>query len=320
VILVVSTADDPHAAAVLAVLRARGTPSVLLDAADALEQPLSATVGLAPLRAGVGDVALDDVETVWLRRFTAPRTALEGAPGVFAQREATSLLLSLAAALRDRRWANPLSSALATDGGYGKLSQLEAARRVGLEVPETLATNQPGEARAFVAEHQDVVYKPFESPHLADKRVIFCRRVAPDDPLEQVLLAPCIFQRRVEKRCDVRGLVLGDRVLAAEIHSQAHPDSATDFRRAYRLGETHYAEHVLPPDVAARLVALHRALGLAMGAFDLVQRPDGGYVFLETNQQGQYLWLQDQVPSLRLTEAVADLLTSPEAWAGHRCR
>lgn len=292
-------------------LKRRGQAAALFDVATALTTHLRATVGREPLQARISNVNLSDVRSVWLRRVSAPKSLLAGQAGGFAASEASSFLRSLGAALKDRKWVNPLGAALATDGGTGKLSQLEVARQCGLEIPETLATNSPEEARAFVAAQGDAgaIYKPFESPHLVDKRVIFTKRVGLGDDFSQVLVSPCLFQALVPKRCDVRGVVLGDRVLAAEIHSQAHPDSALDFRRRYALGETKYVVASLPRWVETAVLAVHRTLGLVMGCFDLIATPDGRWVFLETNQMGQFLWLQDQLPELRLVEGVADLLT-----------
>lgn len=306
-VLVISTPDDVHAQAVCAELTRRGVRSVIYDMATAVTTTLHATVGPEPLRARVGSVDLDDVRTVWLRRAAVVRVQ-PGPAAAFVARETLTCLMSLAASLADRRWVNPLGAALRTDGGAGKLSQLEVARAVGLAIPRTLATNSPDEARAFVASCSGgAVYKPFEAPHLEDKRVIFCRAVDGTHDFAQVAVAPCLFQERVAKRVDVRAIVVGDRVLAAEIHSQEHPDSAVDFRRRYALGTTRYGVHLLPPAVEAQVHEVHRRLGLVFGACDLIHAPDGRYVWLETNQMGQWLWLEEQV-GLRLVEAVADLL------------
>lgn len=307
-ILVVSTPDDPHADAVMRELARRGERAQLLDVSAVLSQRLRATVGERALRASVGAIVLDDVESIWLRRVGSVRTSLVGESAAFAGAQAVALMRSLGAWLSDRRWLNPLAAGLSTDGGCGKLSQLEIARRSGLEIPETIATNSPDEARAFVAAHPGAVFKPLESLPRNDSARIYVTPVPPGADLSSVAGAPCLFQERVPKRCDVRGLVLGDRVLAAEIHSQDHPGSAVDFRARYALGETKYARHELPADVAEKVVRVHRSLGLVMGVFDLVHRPDGRYVFLETNQQGNWLWLHQQVLSLGLVGAVAEVL------------
>jgi hypothetical protein len=36
--------------------------------------------------------------------------------------------------------------------------------------------------------------------------------------------------------------------------------------------------------------------------------PDGRYVFLESNPNGQFMWIEHRVPELRMTEALASCL------------
>jgi glutathione synthase/RimK-type ligase-like ATP-grasp enzyme len=200
---------------------------------------------------------------------------------------------------------------MATDRGRGKVSQLEQARRVGMLIPRTLATNDPEAARKFLAELSGAaIYKALYPP---------TRQLAPEGEqgdtggkkrwasvftnklderalakLDGVRYAPCLFQELDDKRIELRVTVLGHQVFATEIHSQAHADSSIDFRRHYALGVTPYAIHALPHAVADQCRALNHALGLRFGAYDFILTPDGRYVFLEVNQAGQFLWLEEQ--------------------------
>ena len=104
---------------------------------------------------------------------------------------------------------------IATDRGHGKVSQLELARRIGLEVPRSLATNDPEAAREFLATcPQGAIYKPFRSPtrsvELDDGTKQWCivfttkldeQAVA---KLDGVRHAPCIFQEYVPKKLELR--------------------------------------------------------------------------------------------------------------------
>ena len=55
-------------------------------------------------------------------------------------------------------------------------------------------------------------------------------------------------------------------------------------------------------------------LGLNFGCFDFIVTPSGDYVFLECNPNGQWLWVEDAT-GLKISEAIADFLSSPEASA-----
>ena len=65
----------------------------------------------------------------------------------------------------------------------------------------------------------------------------------------------------------------------------------------------------LPCEVADRCRLLVRELDLLYGAIDLVRTPDGRYVFLEINPNGQYLWIEHDT-GLPISAAVATLLAN----------
>lgn len=307
-VLIVAPRTDDHAAPVAAELRRRGYRVSFLDVAElpaltrlsvliSPDQDLSAVLERAE-----DPLDLADVRTVWLRRTTnpAPRVLDAG----FATAEVQHLLVGLAQALRDRRWVNPLH-ALAMDGGWGKVRQLQVARRVGLEVPRTLMTNDPERLREFAAACPGgVVYKPFACPDGlfatdVTERLRDARRLA------EVREAPGIFQERVEKRADLRVTVMGERVFATEIDSQSEEVSRVDYRRrCYSLPRR---PHSLPDDVAGRLVALHRELGLEFGTCDFAVTPEGRHVFFEVNQSGQFFRV-GEAPGLHLLAPFVDFL------------
>jgi hypothetical protein len=110
--------------------------------------------------------------------------------------------------------------------------------------------------------------------------------------------------------------VIGSRVFATEIHSQVHAESSVDFRARYGLGEVPYAAHELPRRVAEKILAVNADLGLVFGAYDLILTPEDRYVFLEVNQQGQFLWLEEQTGQ-PLLENFCELLI--QARPDYRC-
>ena len=54
-------------------------------------------------------------------------------------------------------------------------------------------------------------------------------------------------------------------------------------------------------------IQLVEQLGLCYGAIDMVVTPDGRYVFLEINPNGQYLWIEEET-GLPISDAICDLL------------
>ena len=56
--------------------------------------------------------------------------------------------------------------------------------------------------------------------------------------------------------------------------------------------------------VSRRCAAVVRELGLTFGAIDLIRTPEGEYVFLEVNPNGQWAWIENYT-GLQIGEAIA---------------
>ena len=108
------------------------------------------------------------------------------------------------------------------------------------------------------------------------------------------------------KRFDLRVVVIGRQVFAAEIHSQHSERARLDFRRGY-------AVHALPQELEAKELALVRLFELQFSSMDFLLTPEGDYVFLDLNPNGQFSWLQTRLlDRFPLKEAMADLLAFSE--------
>ena len=330
-ILIIADAVDGHARLVKRRLAEKGARATIFDLGEVPERAgLSAWVtpgepARSRVRREAGSLDLGEVKAIWFRRMNelAPAPNMAPEDQEFARNEAQSMLLSLGVLLADRFWVNPVSAALATDGGHGKIGHLEVARSLGLDVPRTLATNDPEEARAFLATcDQGAIYKPFRSPvrHTTDEQgekkpqAIFTNKL--DEralaQLDGVRHAPCIFQELVPKKLELRVTAIGKKLFACEIHSQGRDESAVDFRRDQGMTLTPHATHELPRAVGEKLLALDERLGLVYGAFDLILTPEGRYVFLEVNQQGQFLWIEEEA-GLPLLENFTEMLIQGRA-------
>src|SRR5690606_18301527 len=138
--------------------------------------------------------------------------------------------------------------------------------------PETLVTNDPDLARAFIREQGRVVYKS-----ISGVRSIV-REVDADDVarLDRIRSCPVQFQAYVEGR-NVRVHTVGTEVFATGITTDA-----TDYRYAHREGGRAATLEALEvsDDLAAQCVALAHDLELPLAGIDLKVTPqDDVYCF-----------------------------------------
>jgi glutathione synthase/RimK-type ligase-like ATP-grasp enzyme len=162
--------------------------------------------------------------------------------------------------------------------------QAQAITRRGFFTPETLITNDPALARAFIAEHRRVIYKS-----ISGVRSIV-REVDADDlgRLNQIRSCPVQFQAYVEGR-NVRVHTIGNEVFATSISTEA-----TDYRYAHRNeGEPAVLEPAeLSDDVAAQCLALARDLELPFAGIDLKMTPRDEVYCFEVNPSPAYSYYE----------------------------
>jgi hypothetical protein len=292
VILVVSFPDNPHVQAVLDHL---ARPVEVFDVADfPARSTIDVGFGGADHLVLTGPsrrpVHASEVGAVWYRRerpLGLDPSLTDTTARLFAWSESTEALTGFWRSL-ECFWMNP---AAGDEAAQRKIRQLQVAREVGLEVPETLITNDPHLAQAFVEKHlaAGVIRKAFrniaEAPRSTERVT-----VADLHRMDAVRLAPVTFQAFVPADLDLRVIVVEDEIFAAAIRSA--PEFQTDYRMG--IGSAEFSACTLPDPVAAALLELHRRLGIVYGASDFRVTPEGQHVFLEVNPAGEYLFATER--------------------------
>jgi hypothetical protein len=125
------------------------------------------------------------------------------------------------------------------------------------------------------------------------------------DEIEGLDFCPILLQREISKRREWRVTTVGNRVFAARTRDDVEIDKAdwrrsADVKNIFELG-------ALSDKVTSQLLALCKISGIHFGAHDLIETPDGNFVFLETNPAGQWGWLELTL-GVPIGEAVANLL------------
>ncbi len=318
-VLILTQINDIHAAAVALGLERKGSrPHVLLGGDFPVLQTGSVTITNQQCSVRIdgpgAGIDAEVIDTVWNRRWARPRLPDTLHPGdrMIAEGECLDFGQALHSVLAPEAfWVNPPAGARAAGS---KLLQLKLADAVGLEVPETLASNDPVAIRAFVRRHQgNAIYKTFR-PAIwetdAHITYAFTSRVdetsLPDDEL--LRLTPGIFQPLVPKAFELRLTLLGRTCIGAKLRSQEHGDAIIDWRGGGI--EVPVEPYAVDAALQARCFELLRRLGLVSGCIDFLVTPDGRMVFLEVNEGGQWLWLEETCPDIPVLDAFIELVRS----------
>ncbi|SCE97816.1 RimK-like ATP-grasp domain [Micromonospora haikouensis] len=333
-ILILTAPDDVHADAAEVELRRRGETWVRFDPADVparaslsvavrggrltrtlVRHPDPSDPGADPAARQVVD--LDAVTAVWFRRPGNPvAPAHLGDPYArYVAEESRQFVGDVWETLAEvPTLPAPRPVVLRAQQ---KVRQLQLAVRLGFDVPATVVGNDPAAVLdLFGHTGGRLIAKQVGLTDIGNELMRFTEPVTHRDigHVDGVRHCPFIAQARVPKQVELRVTVVGDRVFTAAIDSQRSNHARHDWRRQDGRN-TPLSPYDLPADVAARCVALTRALGLCYGALDLIVTPDSRYVYIEINPSGQYLWVEEET-GLPITAAVVDLLTGVASTTG----
>ena len=282
-VLLVTASYDAAADSVSQCLEQMGIPAFRLDT-DLFPSEVKATFdpncGLT-LENSRDFVNSNQIISVWYRRNVAPALPahLDEYDKEFCARESRAFLEGTLMSIPTDRW---LSNPTAIWRAEHKLYQLTIARQMGFHVPPTLVTNDETATQRFTRNRQ-TIGKAVSSGYIDSPdgyRSIFTTALAPTDldDLSGLDVSPVIFQEQVQKASDIRVTVIGEEVFTAEIMSQSHPSSATDWR-ATENPDLEHCVHDLPTQQKQQCLALVRRLGLKFGAIDLALTTEGQYIF-----------------------------------------
>lgn len=249
----------------------------------------------------------DNYKSVWFRRTKLPELKdLPREETVYVLGEIEGFFKNLFSILP----ANWLSSPTAVYEAENKLFQLKTAQRLGFKIPDTLVTNSKRELKEFYqANSRDIIVKPISQTRVTyneNSAFIFTNQVSQNlmEQIEDFDLTPCIFQKNIPKDYEIRATVVGERVFAAAVHSQADNETKVDWRRK-RL---EFVENRLPTKIQNLCIRLLKELNLGFGAIDLIKTPGGEYVFLEINPNGQWAWIENQTGQ-KISDAIIEYLS-----------
>ncbi|MEU9305222.1 hypothetical protein [Streptomyces sp. NPDC048269] len=194
------------------------------------------------------------------------------------------------------------------------MTQLDMAMKMGFCVPRFTVTNDVDVASQFISSCDGgVVVKVLANPAINYSEqacTLYTHLISKKDCdlIDSVRFGPTFLQEFVEKSMDVRVTVFGEELFAVGIDSTFLADARVDFRRA-NIYDLPHVVLTLPEDLRSMCISMVRRLGLNFGAIDLILTPDGRYLFLEINPNGQWYWLE-WVTGVPMTKSLCNLLVS----------
>ncbi|MEV5847420.1 MvdC/MvdD family ATP grasp protein [Streptomyces sp. NPDC051985] len=260
-------------------------------------------------------VALEDIGAVLWWHPGKPEIATDGlsdAQAHWVRQESTAGVVGVLAALGCLQVCHPVSTLAA------QLKAHVLARAVfsGLAVPATWIGNVLAKAVDFTAASgSGAVCKSLTSPAITHgdgtASSFYTSRIEVSQLDGAITASAHQLQHAVSKTYEVRLIVVGRKMFAARI--DAHSAAArADFRADY--GALTYSHIDIPTYVRQGVARLLESYGLLYAAIDLVVDPDDWW-FVDLNPAGHHDWLQEKLPDLHISAAIADLLAHPGAAA-----
>ena len=328
-VLIFTNKEDAHPNPVMDILTERGVPFFRLNTEDLLTEYAFRWWA----DAGGCDFEIEncitglriqgsEITAVWDRRPEAPEALpIHNTTEIDAhnRREALGFLKFL------RYYVEHIPSIGSIVGdkvASSKMLQYRTALDCGFIIPETVYTNRKSAVTSLASFHTRLCLKSIDGANVWDEKngvdyVLYTQALEsaelnriPDDAFAQTV---SFVQEYVPKDYELRITVVGESVFATKILSQNLPENKgkTDWRQGYEDGLKMMACE-LPENVRGKCLMLVRALGLNFGCLDLIVRPDGEYVLLECNPNGQWLWVE-LATGQKISSAIAEFLINP-AW------
>jgi glutathione synthase/RimK-type ligase-like ATP-grasp enzyme len=243
-------------------------------------------------------VSLDAIEAVYYRKLwhiNVPDDLDDAFKNIYLQ-EYTTMRSLFFESLRHLPWMNPME--LDHRIAENKLEQLVFARKSGLNIPETLITNEPEKVKTFFHTvcNGNMIAKLHGSLSRSmkgDTPFFPTTRIEESDlgRLETLVYCPMIFQQNIEKMYELRIIYVDGIFFTGKINAQASEAGKTDWRAAKDIMPS-WELYTLPEPICLALEKMMRDIGLYFGAIDMIRQKGGQYVFLEVNPQGEWGMIQ----------------------------
>ena len=316
-VLIPTKPDDLHAIYVKLALEKKGHAAVLWYTGDYPSQQTHSfelKKNNIDWRSSVEQLQNIQFDVVWLRRPVKPVLPESLHPEDYenAKKENSMFYQTIWHVIAPQAiWINPFNTISSINS---KMLQLKVAATAGLNVPDTMISNDPTEIKKYISKYGqgNIVYKtlyPMVWLFNNEVRLTYTNTISLDDlPKDRALQStPGIFQQKINKSYELRITYFGDHYIAIKIDSQIHPKGIMDWRYV-PTHELVLEKITLPDKIDQSCRKLMQYFGVIFGCFDFIVTPDNEYYFLEINEQGQFLWIEEVNSEIKMLDAFTNFL------------
>jgi glutathione synthase/RimK-type ligase-like ATP-grasp enzyme len=317
-LLIITDPVDPHAESVMDSLEARGIFSFRFHPADLLRDFSLSCIDVQEsgqetfFKTPSGlTVSSKEVKSIYCRntdKVRLPRSINDEGVAFYAANESEHNFKDLIEAIPGYWLTRPSLIKHA----QSKVVQAKTAREVGLKVPKSCWSNDRDKILEFLEQcGGEIVGKPVSDVHYylnGKPHTVWVTKITREFLEANKADLPLMFafyQEHVDRELDIRVTVVGDRIYSCGIIIPPDNNHVTDWRTINV--PLKYQPIKLPNNIEEKLFNFNQVLGVDFGAMDLLRAKNGEYYFLESNINGQWLWIQ-QLAGLPISDSIADLL------------
>ena len=177
------------------------------------------------------------------------------------------------------------------EGEVNKLIVLDEAKRLKINTPQYLMTDNKKELVNFQLIHNKIITKPISNMQpliYKDKRYVAFNQLIDKKTIQSLseTFILSFFQEYIEKEFEIRVFFIEDKFYSMAMFTQSSQISKIDFRNYNSTVRN--VPYKLNKYFEIKLKKLMLALNLNCGSIDLIKSTNGKIYFLEVNPVGQF--------------------------------
>lgn len=189
-----------------------------------------------------------------------------------------------------KKWVNDPFSLSALN----KLQVLQLAAKHNLNIPFTEVVTTRAAVASILRVYPQIIVKPLSEVIFlegeGDTHYKMLTKVIDERNIRYVPVRffPSLIQECIAKKMEIRAFYLFGKFYSMVIYSQNNKNTKEDFRNYDLARPNRTVPYQLPEEIEIKLDALMKDLSFNTGSIDLILTPEGDYIFLEINPEGQF--------------------------------